>query len=163
MKFIAYTDGAYNVNTRIGASAVVILNEDKTKILYQWAKARRCTQTDEKMQFAPEQELGAVIRAIMSVPDHSYIKIYSDSMYAVKVLSGQWEAHVNQELIARYMEEKEKRHIVSTMIWVKGHNGDTYNELADELCANISSEFWNGGKNVFETKNLCYDDSENLQ
>lgn len=153
MKFIAYTDGSYDMNDLIGSSAVVILNA-KHEVIYTWAKARKCKYNPEKLQRTNEQELGAIIRAIMSVPDGSFVEIYSDSQYAVNVLSGMWDAKANLDLIEIYMKEKERRHIISTLIWVKGHNGDKYNEMADELCAKVADSFRNGESAIIETKKI---------
>ena len=160
MKFIAYTDGGFDMTDQVGASAVVILNADKTKILYQWAKARKCALDPEKKQRNNEQEIGAVIHAVMSVPDGSFLEIYCDNQYVVNVLSGMWDAHANKELIERYFMEKTQRKISATMIWVRGHNGDKFNEMADGLCTTAANNLRNGKGRIIESKNLCYERSE---
>ena len=155
MKYIAYTDGFYDMNDLVGASAVVILDQDQEKILYQWAKARKCKYNPEKKQRVNEQEMGAAIRAVMSVPKGSRLVIYSDSQYVVNVLGGMWEAKSNLDLIERYFSEIQERKVSCTLIWVKGHNGDKYNEMADELCNRIANDFRNGKPAIYETKNNC--------
>ena len=49
MKFIAYTDGSYDMNDLVGSSAVVILNA-KHEVIYTWAKARKCKYNPEKLR-----------------------------------------------------------------------------------------------------------------
>ena len=156
-RFIAYTDGYFDMNSQVGSSACVILSADGVK-LYEHAKARRCEYDPEKKQRNNEQELGAIIRAVMSVPDGCELYIYSDSQYAVNVLSGTWNASANLGLIDRYNEEVKKRHLRVQLFWVKGHaNGKhPWNEYADELCGRVANIFSSGGGNILRSsKNLC--------
>lgn len=70
------------------------------------------------------------------------IKIYSDSKYSIGVLSLGWKVNKNVELVNAI------KAIMGTFdsvefVWVKGHNGDKWNEEADRL-ANIGAELPEG-------------------
>ena len=58
--------------------------------------------------------------------------IYSDSNYAIGLLTKNWKASKNQELVADLRKLQEYLPNTS-LIWVKGHNNEKYNELADKL------------------------------
>lgn len=161
-RFIAYTDGFFDMTSQVGSSACVILSTDGVK-LYEQAKARRCEYDPAKKQRNNEQELGAIIRAVMSVPNGCELHIYSDSQYAVNVLSGNWNASANLGLIDRYNEEVKRRHLRVQLFWVKGHdNGKCkWNEYADELCNRVVASFMSGGPAILHSsQNLCIEPCE---
>ena len=153
-RFVAYTDGSYDMETHYGASAVIILTADESQVLFQRGAARYI-RSEGKSQFSQEQELGACIRAVMSVPDGSELTIKTDSQYCVKVLGGEWEAHANLGLIDRYHEERRKRHIRVGFVKVKGHSGNKWNDLADALCTQAAHSLIGGGPAVLQTDNRC--------
>lgn len=153
-KFVAYTDGSYDMETHYGASAVIILTADEATVLFKRGAARLITSAD-KAQFSQEQELGACIRAVKSVPVGSELTIKTDSQYCCKVLSGEWEAHANLGLIDLYHEERRKRHIRVNFVKVRGHSGNKWNEAADELCTRAATSLRNGGPAVLQTENKC--------
>lgn len=62
--------------------------------------------------------------------------IYTDSNYAVGILTKNWKASKNQELVAEIRSLVENFPNTS-IAWIKGHNKNTFNELADEL-ANLA-------------------------
>jgi len=155
IEFVAYTDGSYDMENHYGASAVVILDKRETIILYQRCAARLCTPTPEKQQFSQEQELGACIRAVRSVPVGSRLTIKTDSQYCCKVLSGEWNASANLGLIDLFHEDKRKRRVRVDFIKVKGHSGNRWNELADSLCQKAVENKQQGGSGLLESENLC--------
>ena len=158
-KFSIYTDGSYDMSDRVGASACVILNKDESEILFVHATARKCDYNPEKKQRTNEQEIGAIIRAIMSVPNGSEILIHSDSQYAVKVLSGENNAYTNLDLIERYRKEVNERNHRVSFKWVRGHDGNRYNEMADALCTKAANDLRkDGGKlKTRESINKCFE------
>lgn len=151
MKFVAYTDGYFDMNDRVGASACIILSEDKSMVLHRWVKARRC-KPSEKKQLNNEQELGAFVHAAQAVPVGSELCIVSDSMYCVKVLGGIWQANANLEIISAFRETVKRKNLTIFTEWVRGHNGDTYNEAADALCGWLANYLRGSGKNVLVWK-----------
>lgn len=60
------------------------------------------------------------------------IDIYTDSQYAIGVLTQNWKAKSNIELIKSIKDLFPKFKLIR-MIHVRGHNGDEYNELVDKL------------------------------
>ena len=152
-KYIAYTDGFFDMNTQVGSSACVILDKYASHALYEKAKARQCTLNPEKKQRNNEQELGAIIMAVRSVPNGSELRIFSDSQYAVNVLSGNWEAKANLDLIERYHLEVRQRALKVEIFWVRGHDTSKWNNYADELCEKVVRQFMDGGPNIIENGN----------
>jgi ribonuclease HI len=60
------------------------------------------------------------------------IVIYTDSKYAIGLFSKNWKPKVNIELINKVREDLEHFSNLK-FVWVKGHSGDKYNEMADVL------------------------------
>lgn len=76
-------------------------------------------------------ELTAVIEALKDFKDFKKITIYTDSRYVIECAKGKWQRKKNLELWTLYDSLSKKCNI--QFIWVKGHNGDKYNELVDIL------------------------------
>lgn len=149
MTFQIYTDGYFDMNDQVGSSAVVILDSTGQSAMIEYAKARQVKYDPEKKQRINEQEVGACIRALMLLPDGADCVIYSDSQYAVNVLNKTWEAKANLELIDRFYKELTSRNIKCELKWVRGHNGDFWNERADELCEKVAHDLRVSGKGFF--------------
>lgn len=77
-------------------------------------------------------ELLAIISAVNACPDGAFIDIYTDSQYCILVLSKSYKPKKNPDLYELY--KKCVAHVGGVRFhWVKGHDGNTYNELADQL------------------------------
>ena len=61
-------------------------------------------------------------------------EIYSDSQYVINCAQKLWKRNLNHDLWKIY-DEMIKDKIIN-FIWVKAHNGDIYNEIADKLSRN---------------------------
>jgi ribonuclease HI len=99
-------------------------------------------------------ELRAVIEGLRALEEPCRVSVYSDSMYVVKAFTearlARWERRgwktvnrtpvLNQDLWEELSAEADLHEI--TWSWVKGHDGDIYNERADALataaCAIVS-------------------------
>lgn len=141
-KIRIFTDGACFPNPGLGAYAFVIVQDDK--IIYEESRAEMET-TNNIM------ELSAIIRALRHVFANRTLYtfdgliVYSDSQYCVEGINSwihTWKASLwlnaqkkpvkNKEF---WLELDELRHNRAVaFIWIKGHNGDPFNERADELC-----------------------------
>jgi ribonuclease HI len=80
-------------------------------------------------------EMKAVIEALKNFPDCLKFHIYSDSKYVINCAQGLWQRKKNIELWKEYDTIAKNKTIRFT--WVKGHNGDYYNELVDKLAKNL--------------------------
>lgn len=124
--YTAYTDGGCR-NLSVygeGGSAYVILHGGE--VVKTSSKGFLHT-TNNRM------EMLSIISAVCSVPDGAHLTVYSDSEYAINTLSGVWRARKNTDLMRLY-ELHSKRLCSISFRWVKGHNGDKYNEMVDAMC-----------------------------
>lgn len=86
-------------------------------------------------------ELMAVKIALEFVEPNSIINIYSDSQYTIGILSMNWTAKVNKELVSEIKGILKSYKV--NFIKVSGHSDDEYNKLADKLAqsaARLSQE-----------------------
>ena len=131
-----YTDGSYKPSINCGGySAVITHNDLVIKVLHEGFK----NTTNNRM------EIMGVLEALKYYKTPMEIEIYSDSSYVVN--------SINEKHLDRWVAEDDKTkknmdlwsqiypllklHKVK-FIWVKGHNDNEFNELAD-LYANNSA------------------------
>lgn len=128
-EFLIYTDGAYSRKNNEGAFVYVILDDKGTVIK---KAAHKCVnETNNRM------ELKAIIAALYNLPNKDEkvsALVVSDSQYALCTLFGTWRRNLNNDLFDVYERILKEREIEIEWKWVKGHNGDYYNELCDDLC-----------------------------
>lgn len=122
--YILYTDGGCAVNPGgPGGYGSVLINcetEEKTEL-----SAGYFSSTNNRM------EIMAAIAGMESIPKGSTVLLYADSQYVLRTISGEYRKKKNQDLWARLdaaMEDK-----IVTTSWVKGHDGNHYNERCDQL------------------------------
>ncbi len=138
---IIYTDGACKGNPGSGGWGAVLLYKNHEKQLYGSEK----NTTNNRM------ELMAVIKALQALNRPCNIKIYTDSKYVqngmLSWLEGwkknNWKNSKKQEVknidLWKILDVEAQKHSIE-WCWVKGHNGDKYNELADELANKGAAE-----------------------
>lgn len=125
LHYVAYTDGSCDnlSKERAGGSAYIILKDGEI------AKMKNHGQLNTSNN---RMELLAIISAVNSCPDGAFIDIYTDSQYCILVLSKSYKPKKNPDLYELY--KKCVAHVGGVRFhWVKGHDGNTYNELADQL------------------------------
>lgn len=123
-EFIVYTDGGCAVNPGgPGGVGVVIVNM-KTDEAQEISRGFRST-TNNRM------EMMAVITALQSVPETCSIRLYSDSQYVLNCMSNMWQKRKNTDLWKIIDQAAKKKDL--DLRWVKGHNGNEYNERCDAL------------------------------
>lgn len=123
--FIAYTDGSCdNLHpNRPGGSAYIIFNEDGT--LFKKASKGFMNTTNNRM------ELLAIISVLFSLPKGSSVKIYTDSQYCIKAVKSS-NSKKNLDLLRKYHEITLGLCSVN-FEWVRGHNGNVWNEECDRM------------------------------
>ena len=131
MKYKIYTDGAYSRMHDEGAFAYVILNEHDCEIERRAYKITKETNN--------RAELKAIIAGIHRLPsDASEVCVNSDSQYALKTLSGEWGHTNNDDLFLAWEKVLGARKDLAIKYkWVKGHDGNVFNELCDQLCNEV--------------------------
>ena len=133
-KIIIYTDGACSGNPGRGGWGAVLINESNEIYLSGYDKMT----TNNKM------ELTAAIEALKSIKIKSNIELYTDSQYVkngINLWIVNWKKNgwktaskkpvANKDLWIKLDECTEKHAVI--WFWVKGHAGNQYNEMADEL------------------------------
>lgn len=137
---IIYTDGCSKNNPGIGGyGAVLLYKTDNNNYLKKEISQGYKKTTNNRM------EMMAVIMSLKQIKYNSYIELYSDSKYVVDAFNKKW---VDSWLTENFRENKKNKiknidlwqilleEVVKHKIdffWVKGHNGNEYNELCDTL------------------------------
>lgn len=147
MKYYLYTDGSANNFSPYGEGgyAYIIANQHK-QVISQFSEGE-LHATNNTM------ELKAIIKGCEAIKeDNAKVIVVSDSQYALNVLSGKWKAKANLELVKEHLENIQRLNI--EYVWVKGHNGNELNEMADQLAQDetfrIRQQY---GIPVFDCKN----------
>lgn len=80
-------------------------------------------------------ELSAILRGLESIPVHERTRpviVYSDSTYAIGLLTQSWKAKANQELVAK-LRALVREFGAIRFVKVPAHSGVPLNERVDEL------------------------------
>lgn len=131
-----YTDGACHGSTGIGGIGIVFVNNNE--IIYQFNKQYTNT-TNNRM------EITAIIYALhaISKPINS-ITIYSDSQYALGCITKGWKRKKNIDLWNLFDKVYNTAKSFCSDIqftWVKGHNINEFNNIADKLAVEASNNY----------------------
>lgn len=126
---IIYTDGACQSNPGPGGWGAILQFKGAEKQIYGGDVAT----TNNRM------ELTAAIKALETLKRPCTVKLYSDSQYVIRGMSEwienwkdkNWKNVKNPELWQQ-LDTLASNHSIEWK-WVKGHNGDHYNEMADKL------------------------------
>jgi len=135
MKYVIYTDGACSGNPGPGGWGAIILSEEKNEINIS---GKEKSTTNNRM------ELMAPIMALRKIEKASEIIIYTDSIYlknGITTWIKNWEKNGWKSVNKKSVKNKDlwvtlnklsKGHVIDWK-WVKAHNGNKYNEIADKL------------------------------
>ena len=130
-----YTDGACTGNPgKGGFGAVLIYNGNEKRISRGYRKT-----TNNRM------ELMAAIEALKLLKEKCKVTLYSDSKYLTDAINKNWlqswqkngwrkadkKSVLNIDLWKQLIELKNNHDV--TFVWVKGHDGNSYNEICDTL------------------------------
>lgn len=127
---VAYTDGACSGNPGPAGLGVVLVDGPRVRELSLYLGEGTNNIG----------ELAAIGEAADAVEDGSRaVHIYTDSQYAIGVLTKGWKAKKNIDLIAKVKASLERLQNV-VLIYVKGHAGIELNERADALAVQASQQ-----------------------
>jgi ribonuclease HI len=118
-----FTDGACSHNPGPSAAAAVLVSHNSTKEISEYL-GHGTNNT---------AELTAILRALEAIRARSlHVHVYTDSAYALGVLTQGWQAHTNQALVQSLLD------IIPSFphlkfFKIKGHAGHVFNERADAL------------------------------
>lgn len=124
-RYVCYTDGSCDnlSSTRAGGAAYIIIKDGE---IVKMKNHGQIGTTNNRM------ELLAIISAVSSCPEGACVDVYTDSQYCILVLSKEKRPRLNADLHELY--QRCSAHVEGVRFhWVKGHNGDKYNEMADDL------------------------------
>lgn len=138
-----YTDGSADNRTgkKTGGIGIVMMYKDKTGKVYTKTHydGKYINTTSARM------EILALITALKLVKKRKrhQIHIYIDNQYVVNTIEKKWlfnwisrgQQKANMDLWKQFYELYEQ-HGMDKFVhlhWIRGHNGNQYNELADEL------------------------------
>jgi len=137
-----FTDGACKGNPGPGGWGAILIYGQHVKEIF----GGESSTTNNRM------ELMAAIEALKAVKKSVPIKLYTDSSYLQQGITVWLESWLrsnwkngkvkNQDLWEQLAELKQQHQI--EWLWVRGHNGNVYNERADVLANMGVAEY--GGK-----------------
>ena len=136
-----YTDGACSGNPGKGGWGAILI----------YAKEKKYMSGSKQLTTNNQMELTATIEALKAILKPSNIALYTDSKYVKNGITSwifNWKKNgwktANKKPVANKdlwieLEKYVDFHSVN-WFWVKGHSGDHYNEIADELAVKAMNE-----------------------
>ena len=140
-KVTIYTDGACSGNPGKGGWSAILI----------YSKEEKYMSGSKQLTTNNQMELTATIEALKAILKPSNIALYTDSQYVKNGITSwifNWKKNgwktANKKPVANKdlwieLEKYVDFHSVS-WFWVKGHSGDHYNEIADELAVKAMNE-----------------------
>lgn len=121
-----YTDGSClrNPGGPSGSGVVMIYKQNVKVISYGLGES-----TNNRAELVAIQK---ALEAVKFNKRHYKITVFTDSKYAIGVLSGRMKAVKNTDLIHDIRQDLLEFTNIEFK-WVKGHNGNKWNEVADRL------------------------------
>ncbi len=136
-----YTDGACSGNPGKGGWGAILI----------YAKEKKYMSGSKQLTTNNQMELTATIEALKAILKPSNIALYTDSQYVKNGITTwifNWKKNgwktANKKPVANKdlwieLEKYVDFHSVN-WFWVKGHSGDHYNEIADELAVKAMNQ-----------------------
>ena len=136
-----YSDGACSGNPGKGGWGAILI----------YAKEKKYMSGSKQLTTNNQMELTATIEALKAILEPSNIALYTDSQYVKNGITSwifNWKKNgwktANKKPVANKdlwieLDKYVDFHSVN-WFWVKGHSGDHYNEIADELAVKAMNE-----------------------
>lgn len=127
---IAYVDGSYNISTcEYGYGVVFFYNGEEIHLKKGFPKDDLAA-----MRNVAGEIKGSEAAISYAISNHiSSIKIYHDYEGISKWCTGEWKANKEGTIAYRDFYNNAKKYLKIEFVKVKGHSGDTYNDIADRL------------------------------
>ena len=138
MKITVYTDGSALGNPGPGGYGIVLIAGKHYK---EVSEGYRLT-TNNRMEL-----LSVIIALEMIKVPNAHVSVFSDSKYVVDAVEKQWvfgwqkkgfKGKKNIDLWKRFLAIYPKHRVSFT--WVKGHAGNKYNEVCDQLAVSAANQ-----------------------
>lgn len=156
-----YTDGSCEPRSKIGSyTAILIYKKTKEKII-----TKAIPDTNSRVM-----ELYAIKYAIEQLTTPCYIELYTDYLDIVNIVTkNEWKKQHNKWVSDTVnLDKLQNKTIISDIldlcfnsghnikfVWVKGHNGDAYNEACDKICKNTIEEYKQRQREVAKQHNTA--------
>lgn len=137
VSYVVYCDGACEPNPGTGGWGAVVLTSDGT-VHCRLKGGPIVGTTNNRM------EILSVVEGLKALPEGVAVEVRTDSQLVINTMTKGWRRHTNQAWWARLDREVKTRKV--TWAWVRGHNGDRWNEVADSLAVEGASEGCRPGK-----------------
>lgn len=131
---VAYVDGSYNVTTGEYSCGVVFLYEGKEETMAQKGEDEELAQ----MRNVAGEILGSQLAMELAVRRGiRKIKIYHDYQGIASWCLGEWKTNKEGTKAYKKYYDSVQDKLQVTFVKVKGHSGDHYNDMADELAKSV--------------------------
>ena len=128
-----YCDGSALNNgckNSIASYGIVMLLIENGSIIGGKQYSGLCEPVNSTNNYA---EITAALVGLEKIRDKTIpVKVYSDSQYLVQTINSNWSINANKELWEKLFDEIRTFDSIE-FIKVKGHGGNKYNEIADNL------------------------------
>jgi len=135
-----YTDGSFSHQSKNGGWAIVVVKDDEV-IDKKYGKVKHGSGPNVTSN---RMELQAIIEALEYTNDD--LVILSDSKYCVdgcNLWMKNWKKQHWKRTVNKHVKNKDLWQRIDSLLrdnvtikWIKGHNGNKFNELADSLSQN---------------------------
>ena len=124
LEYTVFTDGgcAHNPGGR-GGYGILIRHVKRKEVTELYGGFE--SSTNNRM------EMMAVCIALEALPEKTSLTLLSDSRYVINCLKGAWARTKNLDLW-QHIDAAAERKVIRP-IWIKGHDGNKFNERCDEL------------------------------
>jgi len=133
---ISYTDGASKCNPGPSGAGVYIQYPDGKETRLSQHLGNSTNNIGELIA------VRMALREVANVKSTEPLLIYTDSKYVCGMISGDWKAKKNQDLVTEIKKElaegREARDI--SISWVPAHSGIIGNEIADSLASDACTQ-----------------------